>query len=360
MNPILDKICFLPPPAGTLWTGASLDNVGQTIDRIDGKSVEIDVPLFWHNPPWHRVSAETADVIATAVAELGVPVSALRSDLSGPNGEPHMQRTASQLPRIVPYRPERYGLVDMDFDGALVVDLRIAVNRDASGRFAYSPEQIERWEATPSSEPLAGGGWVAAATFPPDVVSLQHLSTKIDQLRTLSPSAAVFVSISPHRLQQELPAVVANKPDGLIVRMSDLDLDGLQLARLTRHARRLATATGAPELPIWIVPGKISPCDAVKLIELGASAVAIDEWGLSVIEAVEDELLRSTPGGYVAPIGENFVYQMIDEEIAPLVERTIGLLHSLHALPRDQRMASTAKDWGDALNLPRLDLADQD
>ena len=88
------------------------------------------------------------------------------------------------------------------------------MNRDESGRFAFSPEQLERWEATPESHPLAGGGWVPSASFPPDVPSMQQLSSKLNQLRDLSPGAAVFVSIGSYRLDQELAQVVAANPDG--------------------------------------------------------------------------------------------------------------------------------------------------
>ena len=51
------------------------------------------------------------------------------------------QTNADPLARIVPYRPERYGLSDRDFDDARIIDVRLAMNRDESGRFAFSPEQ---------------------------------------------------------------------------------------------------------------------------------------------------------------------------------------------------------------------------
>ncbi len=155
------------------------------------------------------------------------------------------------------------------------------MHRDDTGRFAYSASQIERWEATPSDHPVSGGGWVPSATFPPDVISLQQLGGKFEQLRMLSPSAAVFVSIGPWRLEKELPAVVACQPDGVILRLDELQSDqsdGMELAALTRHARRLVDQAGSRQIPLWIVPGPISVLDAVKLIALGASAVAIDQW----------------------------------------------------------------------------------
>ena len=293
--------------------------------------IEFDVPLFWYDPPWHDVSADAADVIATAVAELGVLVSALRRDLSGVDREPGFHATEREeneqdddagdseeafepLPRIVPYRPERYGLSDRDFDAARIIDVRLLMTRDPSGRFAYSPQQIERWEATPAGEPLAGGGWVPSATFPPDVASMQHLSSKLSQLRALSPTAAVFVSMGPHRLNKELPEIIANKPDGLILRLDELPLDGLQLASVTRHARQLIDQMVGEEFPLWVVPGEITPDDAVKLIACGASAVAIDDWCNPIIEQVLGDSQQSSSYGSLR-INDAYVYELVEESV---------------------------------------------
>jgi hypothetical protein len=364
----LHQLCFVPPPAGLPWSSPPLELDAPAVLLGDGKSIEIALPLFWYDPPWHHVAAESADTIATAVAQQGILVSALRSDLASPNNEPtlHAEQQTEEpqrilLPRMVPYRPERYGLSNQDFDGATIIDVRLEVNRDTSGRFAYAPEQIERWEATPTNEPLAGGGWVAAATFPPDVVSLQHLSSKLNQLRCLSPRAAVFVSIGAYRLREELLAVLANQPDGVIIRMDQLELDGLQLAKLTQFARNLAIQAKVPDLPLWIVPGEVSADDVAKLITLGASAVAVDHWGSKILAAVIDEGQRSVPalGGYTSrAIGEGFVYSLVEEELLPKVDRTIGLLHSTQLRSQVQPLATLSKEWSTALGVPLLDLFD--
>ncbi|MFK8110553.1 MAG: hypothetical protein AB8B91_00035 [Rubripirellula sp.] len=366
MKDRLQQLCFLPPPAGQLWAGPPMRSHAQTIARSDGTNVRVELPLFWYNPPWHEVALETADLIASNVAELGVTVSSLRSDLARPDETPTLHATAAddgspiRLPRMVPYRPERYGLSDLDFDGAKIIDVRLAVGRDDSGRFAYSPEQIERWEDTPASEPLAGGGWVAAATFPPDVISLQHLTSKLGQLRALSPEAAVLVSISPHRLHSEIPSVLANEPDGLIIRMNDLDLSGLQLARLTQHARVICREAGHPDLPLWIAPGQVTAEDAVKLLQLGASAVAIDHWGHEFIDAANQQSGQSSLGGYSTGVGQSFVYDWIDHELAPQVERVQGLLHSTERLPAGSRLASLSPKWSSTLGIPMLESIDFD
>jgi hypothetical protein len=372
MNDRLDQLCFLPPPADTPWSGPPSEPERRAIKRNDGQTIEFDAPLFWYDPPWHDVSADAADVIATAVAELGVLVSALRRDLSDGDGEPGFHVTEREqseqdddagdsedafepLPRIVPYRPERYGLSDRDFDAARIIDVRLLMARDPSGRFAYSPRQIQRWEATPADEPLAGGGWIPSATFPPDVASMQHLSSKLSQLRALSPTAAVFVSMGPHRLNKELPEIIANKPEGLILRLDELPLDGLQLASVTRHARQVIDQAGGEEFPLWVVPGEITPDDAVKLIACGASAVAIDEWCNSIIEEVVGDSRQSSSYGS-SRISEAYVDELIEESLSVRIERFNGLSHSLRAMPKDQQMATLNSKWAKALGVPFLSL----
>ena len=371
MNERLDKLCLLPPPTNTPWSGQAVaESSRRVIQRADAQAVEIDVPLFWYDPPWHRLSADTADVVAVAVGQLGVLVSALRSDLSGPDRQPVLHGVDRQqnedepitepgsapLPRIFPYRPERYGVSDRDFDGPKIIDLRLTMFRDDSGRFAFSPEQIERWEATAANAPLAGGSWVPAATFPPDVVSMRHLSSKLSQLRALSPAAAVFVSMGPYRLEQELPEIVAAEPDGLILRLDELELDGLKLAMLTRHARQLVQRAGAADLPLWIVPGEITPDDAVKLVALGASGVAIDSWCDEIIDEAENQNQTLAAGGYASRRRRNDgdLIELVEQELATRVERFKGLLSSLECLPENERLASVSDAWGRALGIRSL------
>ena len=279
MRDRLAKLFLTSPPADTSWTGPPPEWQHPVIERRDGRRIEIALPLFWYNPPWHQLPTDRANALAIAVGQAGMLVSALRSDLSADNapsgfhdhpmseGADQTDQPVEPLARMVPYRPERYGLDDRDFDGARIIDVRLTMHRDDSGRFAYSAAQIERWEATPSDHPVSGGGWVPSATFPPDVISMQHLRSKLDQLRILSPSAAVFVSIGPWRLDKELPAVVACQPDGVVLRLDELASeasDGMELAALTRHARRLIDQAGSPQLPLWIVPGPISVDDAAN------------------------------------------------------------------------------------------------
>ena len=371
MNERLDKICFLPPAIDTPWVGAPEDDLSTTIARAKGEQVAIDLPLFWYDPPWSQLEIETANVIAAAVARQGVTVSALRSDLSTPDREPELHQAvedeaedqshpkADFLPRMIPYRPERYGLCGLDFDGARIVDVRLAMRRDVAGRFAFTPDEIERWEATNADSPLAGGGWVPAASFPPDVDGLQNLGGKLRQLRLLVPDAAVLVSISPHRLNTELPAVLASQPDGVMLRLGELNLTGLELAGAVQQARRIMDDQQCDHMPLWIVPGEITVDDAAKLMALGATAVAIDSWCEELVAEVRDVQHNvSSALGYPPLSGSNNQQWVdwIEHDLASQLERFGGLLHSMRYQPPAERLATISQEWAETLDIPSLNL----
>lgn len=359
MTDRLRNLTLLPPPSDTAWTGAPADPFPLEITRGEKPALQLACPLFWYDPPWHRVAREIADRLAVDIAERGVTVAALRSDLSLPDEEPdfHAASTADRmqpLPRIVPYRPERYGFCQHDFDGATIMDVRLCLQRDPQGRFAYSAEQIERWEATPEDKPLAGGSWVPAASFPPDVQSMQRLAGKLDQLRDLAPQAATFISIGPYRLAQELPAIVDAKPDGVVIRCDQCDLSGLQLTSLVRTARNMVGGCGVPRLPLWIVPGPISPEDVAKLIALGASGVAIDDWCQAMIEQLDPS--QSDSPRFSPRVGptQAQLQELVDEYLDTAMDHVRGLLHSTTYAAGDQRIGSFDPHWASVLGVPCL------
>ena len=385
MHDKLDLLCLLPPPTHTPWAGEPPQSTQTTISGKSGATVTTKLPLFWYAPDWYKIPIELAGPLAHAVSRWGVQVAALRREIAKPDlesllhqplpSEPAVQRQngppdhrqdqpsaenrSSFLARIVPYRPERYGLQAEDFDGAAIVDVRLTLARDASGRFAFPPAQVARWEATPADEPLAGGGWVAAAAFPPDVVSIEHLSVKLQQLRTLSPGAAIFVSVNPFRLRQELPGILAAEPDGVILRLDQISLDGLQLAGLTRHARTLMNENAAAEMPLWIVPGAVSADDAVKLIALGASAIAIDSWCNPLRDLLTEQKTSSAAPRPRYPsqtkTNLNELVQLVDQHLDQPISRFIGLYLSLGRSSADARLGSFSAAWTKTLSLPYLD-----
>lgn len=379
----LAPLCLPPPPTATAWQGVTTQSPHHEIVRRDGGTVTIPLPLFWYAPDWYQVEVDLADLLAAAISERGILVAALRSELGPPDQQPLLYGAApsdqpggsanetltaagsnqsapvSTPPRIVPYRPERYGLAGQDFDGAAIIDVRLTLTRDPSGRFAFPPAQLERWESTPADEPVGGGAWVPAASFPPDVVSIDHLASKLMQLRALSPSAAVFVSLWPYRLTEELPQLVGAGPDGIILRLDRLSLDGLQLARLVRTARSLLDQTGAKAMPLWIATaGEIVPEDAVKLIALGASAVGIDGWCRQVRDHAVHSRTSSTAArlGYAAAESDSVeaLLTMIDNQMGERLERFLGHYLTLSQVDVAQQLGSFDPHWAEALGVSQL------
>ncbi len=368
----LDKICFLPPPIDTPWTGPPPDPSGIAIGRRSGGHARIALPLFWFDPAWDYVSTRTADQIAVSVSDLGVVVSALNSDVADSNqlsefcggqaADPPSADSEQSTPdnamrlRMLPYRAERYGFQPRDLAGPRIIDVRLSIARDPQGHFGYSPDRIARWEGTPADEPLAGGGWVPAASFLPDVPSLAKLDAKFEQLRRLAPQAAVFASFGVHRFRDELPAILANQPDGLILRLDDVQLSGMQLAHVTVLARQMISDSPIPETPLWIVPGPITPDDAAKLLALGASAIAIDDWCSEIIEAaVHSQPTSQSFAGYHSPgVDGTLVKQLIRSRLLPKIERFKGLCASMQLIAANQRLACLSKRWAKATGLPAL------
>jgi len=381
----LEPLCLLPPPAGAVWSAAPSEFSRFNISRTVGQPVQIDTPLFWYDPPWYRTDPRTADMVATSVATVGVVVSALRSELVF-RDEPvtlhelNVRSAAGQsaprrnlptdadgfLPRLVPYRPERYGLCEQDFDGASIIDVRLTPYHDPSGRYGFNHDQLERWETPPTDEeddeadePIMASlhrSSAPSAALPPDVPALDQLPIKLDQLRKLAPAAALFVSITPHRISAELPKIVAAGPDGVILHLDELPLSGMELALVTRAARRLLTAAGAASMPLWLVPGEISPDDAVKLMALGGSGVAIDPWCQGLIARAE-QVIETSPAGRLQQgsqreFDQPLVREAVGESLREPLERFQGLFHRLQSLPANERLGSLDPQWAKTFAVP--------
>lgn len=309
------------------------------LTRAHGDTLELPMPLFFDWALWHRWHPATAQALVESITRRGIPVSALNSELGlyekdgtvdAPDG---ISAEAFEL-RILPYRNERFGLSHQDLTQASVVDLHLVASRDESGRFAYSAARLGRWEQTPDDKPLSGGGWVPAMNLPPDVPDALGLASKLEQLRRLAPQAAVMISIGPEWLESELDLVLAAKPDALLVRMHDVRADGLTLASMLCGVKSRISESGA-NIPIWLTPPHgpadehFTVDDAVKLIALGASAIAIDDWldeHLSFVDAV------SPPSSYADdPMAEprRQVESIVAEALDERLERFRGLYATL-------------------------------
>lgn len=359
MQARLEKLKFTSPKAESPWTGPpapwqhpSFSTLA--LNEAAEKRFKELLPLFLHEPRWHDFENEQANAIAVALAEIEIPVTALRSEVSSSNGDSALHEATSPdstyLPRIIPYRPERYGLTVDDFDHATMIDIRLTTHRDETGRFAYSADQLARWDVLKGEVPISGGSWVPSATFPPDVPAIHQLGSKFSQLRALAPNAALFVTLEPFHLEIDLQGVLAAQPDGLILQLDSLALDGLELATMVHKTRELMDRLGKQTTPLWISPGEIGADDAAKLIALGASGVAIDSW----FEHLWDEIAASSNSGYASRGHHLNQARRLANEMQWYANRTMGLLHSLNRLPKHERLSSLDVTWCEALNLKKM------
>ena len=352
----LSNLHLLPPSTPGVWATNQLHSASRTVKRPDDATVQVDVPLFWYEPPWIQLPTEIAGQLAAAVANLDVVVSALRRDVCDDDQtnelfsridaeEDQEDESVQFLPRMTPYRAERYGFQSTDFDETRIVDVRLSPSRDVSGRLAYSPGQMERWERASKNSPIAGGGYVATGTFPTDVVSLQQARIKLDQLRRLAPTAAVFISMGSYRLDEEISAALVSQPDGIIIRMDQPETDGIQLAALVHRSRTLMDEAGFAETPLWIVPGEVTPRDVVKLIALGASAVAIDAWCNPLAELLQETIPTSR---YERHSPSN-IPTLASQHLWDDIDQVIGLLSSIPpASPLAQCLGTYHPRWAKA------------
>lgn len=371
MTDKLAPLCLLPPTLDTSWIGLAPHEASHKISRRNNKPLELATPLFWFDPPWHLLPIETADALADAVARVGITVSALHRDVSAPDSQSNFftSNGSGCAPRMLPYRPERYGLSPEDFDDCGIVDVRLNVCRDATGAHVYSQSQIQRWEATTDASPVAGGSWVPATTFPPDVESPDHLGPKLSQLRSLAPGAAIFISLGPFRLVEELKRFLAQQsdgqrmPDGVIVRLDQATLTPLKLAQQTLRLRKLVDEIGEKGLPLWIAPENATPDDAARLIALGASGVAVDSWCDEFVEELANpsEAMAASFGYHANGIvisGESARSRLNDwvsDVLTPMVARFNGLCRSLHPDPA-MRLCSFDREWSKALGVKYVGL----
>ncbi|MEM0925588.1 MAG: hypothetical protein AAGJ83_06090 [Planctomycetota bacterium] len=362
MNDRLSELHFLPPDSQFALGSLPIADVGPTIKRRDGRRVDLPLPLFWYDPPWIDLPVAFASSLASAVGDLGVTTSGLMRDFAEgeevpnffcPNHVPPEEdddgSVETYLPRMTPYRAERYGLLPEDFDNTAVVDVRLAAARNASGRFAYSPEQMLRWERAVGEETISGGGLVACSSFPADIASTKQGRVKLEQLRRLAPTAVIVVSIDAYDLETSLITALLTKPDAIILRMDQPEWEGIRLASVIRTAKAFLAAHSKRRRPLWIVPGAVSSRDVAKLIALGADAVAIDHWCNPLIAS-----LSGVGGPSLGPVSLHEIPALAAEHLWPRIDEATGLISSI--LGRDDPTLGTYEsDWAETSGATLLD-----
>lgn len=289
-----------------------------------------------------------------AVARRGILVSALNSEM-GIRGE-SLVETNGPATRILPYRNERYGLQAADFDAAGLVLWHLSADRDESGRYAYTPAQVARWEVTPDGQPLSGGGWVPVMPLPPDVMDASTIHQKVDQLRKLV-QGDVFLSVDFESLTQWLSPAITCGADGLLVRFESFTGDPIWMLRQMRHIveqiESVPDPARRPRLwmtpPVTTMPDPFDADDAAKMVAMGVSGIAIDGWMTEIVAALAEIPPRSpyanAPIDAIARDIESLLVAMLD----PRQERLIALCENLNLGAVDARLAAM-------LNVPYLGL----
>jgi hypothetical protein len=214
-------------------------------------------PLFWHEPPWYRISRELAQDVARQAATFGIAVSALAAEIG-------IDELAN---RICPYRPDRFGLKPSDLDRS-IIDLRLTAMRNEDLNADYLPCQLKRWCAFP--EHVHADQLFDIPHWPADIRSLDDLVDKVHQLRTLGRNSAVWVTAHLDRIEALSPSLTAARVDGVIIQSLASDLRNLPsgISRLREQA---------PEsFRIGIVADIANAEDLAICFALGADLVAVD------------------------------------------------------------------------------------
>ena len=280
-------------------------------------SINLPSRLFWCDPPWYRYENSLADKIAIAVANQGITVSAARWDLSTDSLPSAYHDGPGARSRMLPYRPERFGVSFDDFDQVSSIDLRLVPESDAAGVPVLDLGKVSHFGLGEAIGKEAAIPPLPSLTLPPDVEGMDQLRPKMNQLHALAPQAALFVSILPQRLSEDLPILLAQNPDGVILRCEAASMDALSVTKVLCQSLNLARQAGN-NVSILLAPGKLTGNDAIKLLRVGASAIAIDHWCDELLEEIDQRLSDPSRSGTVT---EQMIEQLAKEYLGDRIER---------------------------------------
>lgn len=312
----------------------SASDLSVRIEKANGESLDLPLPIFWFDPPWHHVPVERCRDISRAVAGTGIIVSALHRELSQQDD----CDVSEFFPRLAPHRCDRAGWIHRDVENAVIIDLRLTPSRDEHGRFAYNSAQLTRWENVDAQPTDNAESTIDAMLFPPEWRTLEDMATKVLQLRELS-SAAVFASFDASNMSTAIAPAIRAKVDGIIIRTSSDPLACIHEAR--QQMNQIETTgktetTGRTARPaLWLATDQeLSPQDCVKCFAMGADAISAD--------AICNRFLREVDAGQGssaarAAFGLGFrasgereqrLREAVDQMIRPWIESIRGLVHS--------------------------------
>jgi hypothetical protein len=329
INDGLDRLVWMPEPmeASVRW----IDHEPIT-DGFAG--------LFWDDPMWHYVKPSVADHWAKAVSTLGIAVAALTRDVATQTSSSSWMDDAN-LPRILPYRNERFGIQRSDFDRADAIDVRLTRHRSEEGRWGYNQQELQRLGVVTQQS------FVASMGLPPEITKVGQLERTIDALRGLTEGRSkILVSVSAASVAQDFPALMSLNWDGFVLRGDDDGFDGLILASILQEMRTQLTSIGKKDSMLWVVPPPLSADNIAKLIVLGADAVAVDAW-------CDPFLWNSSDPTSFLSSGDRCLNQ-VQTKIGGDVDRVRGLVHAAKHRQSSSALGTTDPEISHRLGLPLI------
>jgi hypothetical protein len=329
LNDGLDRLVWMPEPmeAPVRWVDHE-----PISDRFAG--------LFWDDPMWHYVKPSIADHWAKAVSSFGIAVSALTRDVATETMDSSWLEDAT-LPRILPYRNERFGIRRSDFDRVDVVDVRVTRHRSEDGRWGYNREELQRLGVVTELP------FVASMGLPPEISKVDQLDRTIESLRGLtSGKSKILISISAASVAQDFPALMSMDWDGFVLRGDDDGFDGLILASILRHMRSQLSSIGKKNSMLWVVPPPLSPDNIAKLIVLAADAVAVDSWC--------DPFLWNSSESSSFLSSEDRCHNQVQTTIGSDVDRVRGLVYAAKHRQASSALGTTDSEISRLLDLPLI------
>ncbi len=174
--------------------------------------------------------------------------------------------------RIVPYRPDRFGLTYADLQQATVIDLRLTSVYSDSLPARYTSSQLRHWAVLP--EKMNPVGIMDAPRWPGDLRKIALLERKVQQLRQLASNrSSIWVTIDLLAFEELREALIAARVDGVIVQAR-----GRSGTLIEKHLPPLCKnlKKALPECSVAVVAELQSPVDVVYLWHFGAEWIGLD------------------------------------------------------------------------------------
>ncbi|MEM6981012.1 MAG: hypothetical protein AAF539_15230 [Planctomycetota bacterium] len=305
--------------------------------------------LLWRHPPWTSWPTDLAAAVARQLDRRGIGFEALRVELGD------WQPEQSTTHRITPYRHDRYGLSDNDFDDTRLIQWQLSTRSELETQWWYDRDRLMRYEQADAPEPA--NLVLPSMAFAPDVADPNAIGKKLEQLKQLSQSS-VGITVDDDDFNSYQPIITQCGADVITwVRPNGIETADAFLHALMRFRKSIQTCD-AKARPLWFVDTRypnLAIIDVIKLVSLGATAVAIDAWFNPVLAELQAISVQSP---YHTPSPEQWDTST-DEIFSRTIDATLDDLIALQPVLQLGRLgcrdAAQATAWG----LPSIESQDR-